>query len=153
MKASNGTAHEGEDMLENIQKQFALKEVNANSYSPLTLAYIGDSVFDIVIKTVVVEQANCAANKLHKKTSALVKAAAQAQMAEFLLPVLSEEEQNILRRGRNAKSNTIAKNATHSEYRKATGLEALIGYLYLEGRTERFVELIKMGVDNLQGQK
>ena len=96
-------------MLENIQKQFALKEVKANSYSPLTLAYIGDSVFDIVIKTVVVEQANCAANKLHKKTSALVKAAAQAQMAESLLPVLSEEERNILRRGRNAKSNTIKK--------------------------------------------
>lgn len=139
-------------MLENIQKQFALKEVNANSYSPLTLAYIGDSVFDIVIKTVVVEQANCAANKLHKKTSALVKAASQAQMAEFLLPLLSEEERNILRRGRNAKSYTIAKNATHSDYRKATGLEALVGYLYLKGRTGRLVELIKAGVDSVQEQ-
>ncbi len=137
-------------MLENIQEQFALKEINANSYSPLTLAYIGDSVFDIVIKTVVVEQANCPANMLHKKTSALVKAATQARMAEFLLPLLSEEEQNILRRGRNAKSNTIAKNATHSDYKKATGLEALIGYLYLKGRTARLVELIKVGVDCVQ---
>ena len=90
-----------------------------------------NSVFDIVIKTVIVEQANCPVNLLHKKTSMFVKAETQAQMVEELLSLLSEEEQNIVRRGRNAKSYTTAKNASVSDYRKATGLEALIGYLYL----------------------
>lgn len=134
-------------ILENIKAQFGLKEIDVNSYSPLTLAYIGDSIFDIVIKTVIVETANCPANLLHRKTSRLVKAGTQSLMSEYLQPLLTEEEENIFRRGRNAKSNTAAKNASISDYRKATGLEALVGYLYLNGRTQRLVELIKTGVD------
>lgn len=134
-------------ILENIKMQFGLKEIDVNSYSPLTLAYIGDSIFDIVIKTVIVETANCPANLLHRKTSQLVKAETQSLMSEHLLPLLTEEEENIFRRGRNAKSHTAAKNASITDYRKATGLEALMGYLYLNGRIQRLVELVKTGVD------
>ncbi len=138
------------ETLDIIKEQFSLKGMDANAYSPLTLAYIGDSIFDLVIKTVVVEQANCAANMLHRKTSQLVKAETQSRMVDILLPLLSEEEQGILRRGRNAKSYTTAKNASVADYRKATGIEALVGYLYLSGRMERLVELIRLGVEGIQ---
>ncbi|HOO28360.1 MAG TPA: ribonuclease III domain-containing protein [Lachnospiraceae bacterium] len=144
---------EYDHLLSMIEQQFELKGMDAHAYSPLTLAYIGDSVFDIVVKTVVVETANCAANMLHRKTSAVVKAETQAKMADLLLPDLSEEEKNILRRGRNAKSGTTAKNASVSDYRKATGLEALIGYLYLMGREKRLVELIRLGMDKSETEE
>ena len=133
--------------LKKITMTFQGTKINLQSYSPLTLAYIGDSIFDIVIKTVIVETANCPANLLHRKTSQLVKAETQSLMSEHLLPLLTEEEENIFRRGRNAKSHTAAKNASITDYRKATGLEALMGYLYLNGRIQRLVELVKTGVD------
>ena len=128
---------EQEQLLTYIKKQFELKEADINAYSPLTLAYIGDSIYDLVIKTIVVERANCAANKLHQQASALVKAQTQAQMADFLQDYMTEEEQAIYKRGRNAKSYTTAKNASVADYRKATGLEAVFGYLYLKGQSER----------------
>ena len=137
--------------LENIKASFGLSDIDVNAYSPLTLAFIGDCVFDLVVKTVVVETANCPANKLHKKTSSIVKAQSQSQMAGWLLDndMLTEEERSIMRRGRNAKSPTTAKNATVGDYRRATGLEALIGYLYLNNRTERLVEIIKACMTNV----
>ncbi len=140
-------------ILENIKSQFGLKDINAKSYSPLSLAFIGDCVFDLVVKTVMVETANCPANVLHKKTSAIVKANSQARMAEFYLDkdILDEEEKTIMKRGRNAKSYTQAKNSSVIDYRKATGVEALIGYLYLEGRLKRAVELVKIGMNCLGG--
>lgn len=133
-------------MLSYIKQQFELKEADINAYSPLTLAYIGDSIYDLVIKTVVVCKANCAANKLHKQTSALVKAETQAEMAEALQEIMTEEELSIYKRGRNAKSYTTAKNASVADYRKATGLEAVCGYLYLKGQQERIVDLLKQGL-------
>ena len=136
-------------ILENIKEQFGLDSVDPNRYSPLSLAFIGDSVFDIVVKTVVVERGNAPVTKLHKRASDIVKAGAQADMLDLIYDVLSEEEQNIYRRGRNAKPYTKAKNFSYAVYCKATGLEALIGYLYLLGRTERLVELIKLGMDAL----
>ena len=139
----------GRSILEDIRSQFLLKDVDVNSYSPLSLAFIGDSVFDLVVKTVMVEKANCPANVLHKRTSSIVRAESQARMAQWYLDndILSEEESNIYRRGRNAKSVTTAKNASVADYRRATGVEALIGYLYLLGRTDRLVELIKLGME------
>lgn len=139
----------GRSILEDIRSQFLLKDVDVNSYSPLSLAFIGDSVFDLVVKTVMVEKANCPANVLHKRTSSIVRAESQARMAQWYLDndILSEEESNIYRRGRNAKSATTAKNASVADYRRATGVEALIGYLYLLGRTDRLVELIKLGME------
>lgn len=128
-----------------IKEQFEISEVDIRTYSPLTLAYIGDGIFDLVIRTIVVGRGNTRANELHHKTSHIVKAATQALMADVLLPYLTEEETDIYRRGRNAKSPTMAKNATMSDYRKATGFEALMGYLYLKDRFERIVELVKIG--------
>ncbi len=92
---------------------------------------------------------NTRAGELHKRTSQIVKAHTQAEMMEVLLPLLTEEEADIYRRGRNAKSPTMAKNATMSDYRKATGFEALMGWLYLQDEFERLVELVKTGVDGL----
>ena len=136
-------------LLDLIKQSFELKEVDIRAYSPLTLAYIGDCIFDLVIRTVVVERGNEPANKLHRKTVAYVKAQTQAAMIEALLPELSEEEFSVYKRGRNAKSYTSAKNASVGDYRKATGLEALMGYLYLTGRESRMLELIKTGLQRL----
>lgn len=132
-----------------IKEQFGIKDVDIRTYSPLTLAYIGDGIFDIVIRSVVVGKGNTKASQLHKHTSSIVKAHTQAIMIEALEPHLTEEEADIYRRGRNAKSPTMAKNATMADYRKATGLEALMGYLYLKDDFERVVELTKLGLDLL----
>ncbi len=129
-----------------IREQFDIKEVDIRTYSPLTLAYIGDGIFDLVIRSIVVGRGNTRANELHHRTSHIVKAHTQAAMAEKLLPVLTETENDIYRRGRNAKSPTMAKNATMSDYRKATGFEALMGYLYLTDQFERIVFLVKEGL-------
>ena len=133
-----------------IKKKFEVPDVDIRTYSPLTLAYIGDGVFDLVIRSVVVGKGNTRPNQLHHRTSQIVKAHTQAEMMEILLPHLTEEEESIYRRGRNAKSPTMAKNATMSDYRKATGFEALMGYLYLKDEVERMVELVKLGTDGLK---
>lgn len=133
-------------LLEQIKECFACKEQDVRAYSPLTLAYIGDAIYDLVIRSVVVERANRSANDLHRKTVKYVKAPAQAAMIQALLGELTEEEEAVYKRGRNAKSYTSAKNASLGDYRKATGFEALMGYLYLTGRTERMLFLIKKGI-------
>lgn len=133
-------------LLAQIKEEFGCESVDVRTFSPLTLAFIGDCVFDLIIRTVVVERGNRAANGLHKTKSAIVKAQSQAEMIEALLPELTDEEQSVYRRGRNAKSYTTAKNATIGDYRKATGFEALIGYLYLQDRMDRVFELVKKGL-------
>lgn len=132
-----------------IKEKFGLKDVDIRTYSPLTLAYIGDGVFDLIIRSVVVGKGNTRPNKLHYRTSGIVKAHTQALIIEYLLPYLTEEEADIYRRGKNSKPQNKAKNATASDYRKATGLEALVGYLYLTDRFERLVELVKQAADGL----
>lgn len=136
-------------LLRLIKQSFDLKEVDIRTYSPLTLAYIGDSIYDLIIRTVVVERGNEPANKLHRKTVTFVKAETQSEMIELLLPELTEEELAVYKRGRNAKAYTSAKNASIGDYRKATGLEALMGYLYLTDRPERIMELIQTGLQKL----
>lgn len=140
-------AKEGVQILAAINKEFGLKKVRPNEYSPLTLAFIGDSIFDVIIKTIIVEQGNCQVNKLQKRTSEIVKAVSQAKIADALKEILTEEEASILRRGRNAKPYTKAKNASYGEYCKATGIEALVGYLYLKDDIKRIVELVKIGLE------
>lgn len=130
-----------------IKEAFGCKDTDVRSFSPLTLAYIGDAVYDLVIRTVVVEQGNKAANLLHRSTVKYVNAGAQAAMIEALQEQLTEEELAVYRRGRNAKSHTAAKNASIEDYRKATGMEALLGYLYLSNRFDRVLELIKLGIE------
>ncbi|MGN0353793.1 MAG: Mini-ribonuclease 3 [Muricoprocola sp.] len=130
-----------------LDEQMGLPEIDLRDYSPLALAYIGDGVFELVIRTIVVKKANGPVQKMHKRASTLVKAAAQAEMSDRLMPELTEEEIAVFKRGRNAKSYTKAKNATVSEYRKATGLEALFGYLYLKKDMQRIADLIKKGLE------
>lgn len=129
-----------------ILKEFDIEPVDAKQYSPLTLAFIGDGIYDIVIRTIVVTNGNAPVNKLHKQVSNFVKASAQAALFHEIEADLTEEEKSIYKRGRNAKSFTSAKNATIIDYRIATGLEALIGYLYLSHQTERIITLIRRGL-------
>ena len=134
-------------ILNAVKKEFDCKETDIRTYSPLTLAYIGDAIYDLVIRTVVVERANQSANNLHKKTVRYVNARVQAKMIEAVESELTEEEAAVYHRGRNAKSYTSAKNASIIEYRKATGLEALCGYLYLTGQQERLIGLIHEAIE------
>ena len=137
---------ESVSLLSLIKKSFDLREVDIRTYSPLTLAYIGDAVYDLIIRTVVVQKGNTSANKLHKQTIEYVKAPAQAGLIEAIMEDLTEEEAGIYRRGKNAKPYTMAKNATMNEYKKATGFEALVGYLYLTDKVDRILELIQIGL-------
>lgn len=132
-----------------MKEQFKLEEVDIKTYSPLTLAYIGDCIYELVIRSMLVMHGNQAVDKFHKKASKLVKASAQSAMIEVLKPHLTEDEKVIYKRGRNAKSFTVAKNATLIDYRRATGFEAVMGYLYLQEDMERIVDLVKIGLENI----
>lgn len=134
-------------ILSQIKQTFDCGEQDIRAYSPLTLAYVGDGIYDLIIRTVAVERANRRVNDLNKITVQYVKAPAQAKIVEALQPFLTEEEMEIYRRGRNAKPHSSAKNASQSEYHKATGFEALIGYLYLTGSMDRLLELVKVGIE------
>ena len=90
------------ESLRELKELFDLKDADLRTYSPLTLAYIGDGVYELVIRTILVKKANCPVNRLHKKASSLVKASAQSGMMEILEPLLTEEEKSVYRRGRNA---------------------------------------------------
>lgn len=136
-----------EESLKYLKEQFALEDVDLKTYSPLTLAYIGDSIYDLLVRTILVKHGNAQVNKLHKRASSLVKAPAQSDMMDKILPHLTEEEQHIYKRGRNAKSFTMAKNATMAQYRRATGFEAVFGYLYLKGDLKRIIDLMKIGIE------
>ncbi len=133
-----------------INKSFDLKEVDIRTYSPLTLAYIGDAVYDLIFRTVVVEKGNTSPNKLHMRTVKYVKAPAQALLIEKIMDQLNKDELAVYKRGKNAKPYTMAKNATTGEYKKATGLEALIGFLYLTDQMERILELIQIGLHKME---
>ena len=134
-----------------IRRQFALEDSDLRTYSPLTLAYIGDGIYELILRTIAVRQGNRQVNKLHQQTSRYAKAQAQSEMMETLLPLLREEELRVYRRGRNAKSYTTAKNASVNDYRRATGFEALMGYLYLTNQSKRMIDLIKMGMERTGG--
>lgn len=134
------------ELIKSIKKSMNLPETDLKTYSPLTLAFIGDVVFDLIIRTYIVEQGNAPVNKLHKKVSSLVKAPAQMEMFHKIENILTEDELAIYKRGRNAKSFTSAKNASITEYRIATGLEALIGYLYLNNQFNRCLEIVSIGL-------
>ena len=136
-------------ILDAIKKEFDCEGTDLRTYSPLTLAYIGDAIYDLVIRTIVVERGNKSANNLHRKTVTYVNARVQARMIDALESELTEEETAVYHRGRNAKSYTAAKNASVIEYRKATGLEALIGYLYLQGQQERMLCLIHEAITRI----
>lgn len=140
---------ESVSLLRKLQKEFSCDEVDLRSYSPLTLAFLGDCVYDLIIRTVIVERGNRAAQELHRIKSSFAKAETQAQMAQQILPDLTEEELAVYKRGRNAKSFSTAKNASVTDYRKATGLEALFGYLYLQDKQDRMIALVRTGLQKM----
>ena len=123
------------DIFKSIKESMGLKEINIVDYSPLTLAYIGDGIYEIVIRTMIVDEANRQVNKIHKAAD------------------LTEDESRVYKRGRNAKAITRAKNASMGDYRRATGFEAVMGYLYLTEQSERMMELIKKGLNNIKEDK
>ena len=118
-------------------------DIHAAQRSPLNLAYVGDSVMDLIVRTELVSSGNEPVHVLHRKASAIVNAANQSRMAGALEPLFTEEEAAVYRRGRNAKAATHAKNASIQDYRRATGLEAVFGYLYLKGDYARLMELYR----------
>lgn len=132
---------------------FGLPEKDWKLYAPLTLAYIGDAAYELVIRTVFVKQTDCQTQKLHHQVTSLVSARTQARMIDHLLLELTETEASVYRRGRNSKPYTKAKNATMQEYLKATGFEAVMGYLYLCEDFERMNVLIRKGLESLKEEQ
>ncbi|MBE7055422.1 MAG: Mini-ribonuclease 3 [Ruminococcaceae bacterium] len=123
---------------------FTNKDINPREYSPLALAYIGDTVYDLFIRTKVIAKGNRHVTQMHKESVSFVKAHSQSVSAYALENELTEDEMRVLKWGRNAKSNTTPKNADVTEYRMATGFETLVGYLYLSGENERLSYLLDL---------
>ena len=127
-----------------MERFLSNNKVDADLLSPLTLAFIGDTVYDLLVREEIICDANRPANDLHSLAVKKVKASAQAKAITDLLPMLTEKELAVFKRGRNAKSGHIAKNATTGDYHKATGLEAVFGYLYLTNQISRIIELYEL---------
>lgn len=138
---------EGAEAVRLLGLQCGAGRIDAYQYSPLTLAYIGDSVLDLMVKSYFVRHVNKQTQKYHKDVTGIVKAVNQAEFADSITESLREDETDIYKRGRNATTHSRAKNATMSEYRKATGLEALFGYLYLKGDIERLSMFVNQMID------
>ncbi len=134
---------------EYLNSKFDIESKDIRTYSPLTLAYIGDAIFDVIIRSILVNKGNTAVNKLHQRASSIVKAPTQAKMAAALMEDFTEEEADWYRRGRNSKPHTKAKNATTMDYLEATGFESVIGYLYLTDNMNRICELVSLGIERL----
>ena len=115
----------------------------------LTLAYIGDTVYELYNRLLTVSNGDRPVEKLHRESISRAKAVTQSKIVDVLLEDLTEEEQSVYRRGRNANVHTKAKNASAVEYHRATGLEAVVGYLYLKGEKERLESLLKKGFEAL----
>ena len=135
------------DLLEEIHMYFPREEVDIRNYAPLKLAYLGDAVYEIIVRTLIMESVGGPVKNLHKASSELVNAGAQAKLVLAMMDELTEEELAAYRHGRNAKTSSVAKNADIHDYRNATGLEALFGYLYMTNHTERAIELLKIAMD------
>lgn len=139
-----------QSIIEYMKKQLGIEEVDIRTYSPLALAYIGDSVYDLLIRSLIVSKGNMAVQKYHKKASSMVNAHAQATIITALEPELTPEELAVFKRGKNSKPSTTAKNASVKEYMIATGMEAVLGYLYLTNQHTRLIDLVKRGIEILE---
>ena len=135
---------------EYLNSKFDIEPKDIRTYSPLTLAYIGDAIFDVVIRSILVNKGNTPVNKLHQRTSQIVKATSQAAMVMAIMDDLTDEERDWYRRGRNSKPHTKAKNASTMDYLEATGFEAVLGYLYFTGDMDRICQIVAMGIEKLE---
>ena len=149
-KRTGKTNRMNEDIFYIIGEDSDVKHGDVNAYSPLVLAYAGDAVHELYIRTLLLSRGNAPVHQLHKRSIAFVKAKAQSDTIHKLMELLTPEEQDIVRRGRNAKSGTIPKNADVTEYKYATGFETLLGYLYIKGDYTRLLELLKRSTEQMQ---
>lgn len=137
--------------LQELRETFGTQGKDIRMYNPVALAYIGDCVYELVIRTLIMDRGSQQVNAMNKRKVSFVKAETQAAMIQAIHDSLTEEEQDVYRRGKNAKTNTMSKSSTATEYHQATGLEALIGYLYLTGQQTRLLEVMKMGLNAVEG--
>lgn len=128
----------------------AIDKHDVNQYSPLTLAFLGDAVYEKLVREKLVKIANMPVNKLHKEAVEKVRAAFQSKAVDVISPLLTEDEAEIMKRGRNATSNTVPKSSNPIEYRRATSLESLFGYLDLIGDNERIAEIFEFIWENTE---
>lgn len=133
---------------DHVLGEFNISEAAILELSPLVLAYIGDTVYEVFIRTMLVSEGNAPVHKLHKRSVGFVKAKAQSDIIHRIMEELSSDEQDVVRRGRNAKSGTIPKNADVTDYKYATGFESLIGYLYLTRNHERLMKILKLAISD-----
>jgi ribonuclease-3 family protein len=136
--------NEKETLLSNLFSSQKLSKTEAKQFSPLTLAFLGDAVYSLLVREMLLKTANRPTNALHKESIKLVNANCQAEMIKKVLPLLTEEEDAIFKRGRNAHSGHVPKNQSDADYRYATGLETLYGYLYLIGDFERIMYIFNI---------
>lgn len=125
-----------------------LTEREANSYSPLALAFLGDSVYDTLVRDYLLRKANMPVAKLHSMKVKLVCAEFQSKAYDIISEILDDKELSVLKRGRNATGNTVPKHADATEYRRATAVECLFGYLSLTGRNDRVRELFDLIINS-----
>lgn len=135
-----------QDFYNLVQANFGNSKVKPEQYSALALAYIGDAVYDMIIRTIVLNNGLGKVKNFHRQTSSIVKAEAQALLMKAIEEELSEEEMAIYKHGRNAKSSTSAKNASIQSYRIATGFESLVGFWYLNQELDRGMKIIAKGL-------
>ncbi len=139
-----------EEFISALQGEVVFSDIEILQLSPLVLAYIGDSVFDVYIRTLLIKkEGNVSVHKLHKQSVEYVKAKAQSDAIHRITDSLSQDELDIVKRGRNAKSGTIPKNADPIEYKYATGFEALIGYLYLKKDFKRLTDILNLSANRV----
>ncbi len=136
-----------EDIIGKMRGDFDIKPMEVMNLQPLVLAYIGDAVYEAYIRTMLVVSKKTNVNMLHKMSVNYVKAKAQSDIVRRLMDKLNPDEQDVVRRGRNAKSVTVPKHAEITDYRYSTGFEALIGYLYLINQTDRLMEILRLSVE------
>lgn len=136
-----------EDIFKVMGEEAAIKQGDINTYSPLVFAYVGDAVYELYVRTLLLSRGNAPVHKLHKRSIGFVKAKAQSDTIHKLMEILTPDEQHVVRRGRNAKSGTIPKNADVTDYKYATGFETLLGYLYIKGDYIRLLELMKVSTE------
>ncbi len=137
-----------EDILGTMSGDFDIKPIEVMNLQPLVLAYIGDAVYEAYVRTMLVVNKKTNVNMLHKMSVKYVKAKAQSDTVKRIMDKLTADEQDVVRRGRNAKSATVPKHAEITDYRYSTGYEALIGYLYLMKQTERLMEILRISVED-----
>ncbi len=136
-----------EEFFEKTMREFDFKERDVNALPPLVLAYIGDAVYDIYVRTLLISKGGKNVHTLHVDSIEYVKAGSQADILKGVVTMLTPDESEIVRRGRNSNPATVPKHADITEYRYATGFEALLGYLYLTRKFDRLLEILKQAVE------